>query len=438
MPMAVDVDPLLHDPLTGLPNRRLLEDRIEIAAAQAQRLERPIAVLRLDLDRFKPVNDVRGPRVGDEILRRIARRLASSILEGDTVARTGGDEFTVLLPDVRHEEDAAKVAESLRRAVAAPVFVEGEREPVRLTATLGVAIFPADGHDAESLLRNAENALHRAKALGGDSYQLCTPEMNRRAAERLKLEEDLRAALAREEIHVRYQPIYRLKDGSLSGFEALARWTRSGGREVPAEVFVSLAEEARLILPIGRFVLLAACREAARWKGRGAGPTVAVNLSAWQLREPRIADEVARVLDETRLAPSRLMLEITERVAVQDAELTARVLAQLRGMGVYIALDDFGIGYSSLAYLHRFPVDALKIDRTFVQELRPGSRGGSIVAAIIALGHALQLKIIAEGVETDEQAAFLRAHGCDEAQGYRWSGPLATPDVNALVEEATV
>jgi diguanylate cyclase (GGDEF)-like protein len=430
--VAVEVDPLLHDPLTGLPNRRLLEDRLEIAAAHALRTEKPLAVLRLDLDRFKPINDVRGRRTGDEILRLLAQRLSASVLEGDTVARTGGDEFTVLLPDLRSAEDAAKVAEHLRRAISRPVEVDGE--PVRLTATLGVAILPADGQDAESLLRNAENAMHRAKADGGDGYRLCTPEMNRRAAERLRLEEDLRAALAREEISLRYQPVYRLSDGALSGFEALARWNH-GGRDVPAETFVSLAEEARLILPIGRFVLASACLEAARWPERNGKPTVAVNLSAWQLREPRIADEVARVLEAAKLAPSRLMLEITERVAVQDAELTARVLAQLRGMGVYIALDDFGIGYSSLAYLHKFPVDAIKIDRTFVQELKPGSRGGSIVTAIVALAHALKLKVIAEGVETEEQAVFLRTHGCDEAQGYRWRGPLEAREARGLVEE---
>jgi diguanylate cyclase (GGDEF)-like protein/PAS domain S-box-containing protein len=408
-----------HDALTGLPNRRLLEDRLTQALALSHRNRKNSAVMFVDIDRFKTINDSLGHAVGDALLREIANRLVGQLREGDTICRIGGDEFVVVLPEVKRASDVAHVAQKVIDQLSQPVTVE-ERE-LLVTCSIGIAIYPDDGRDAESLIRNADAAMYHAKELGRANYQFFTEQMNQAASRRLQLENDLRRAVGKGELRVHFQPIVDVASGRVAAHEALARWQHpKRGLVHPAE-FIQLAEETGIILKIGEWVLGEACRWSTFIGARGhdgGDLQIAVNLSARQFNDPQLPKVVARALKETGLPPRLLELEITESTAMQQTDVTLRTLRRLKALGVSIAIDDFGTGYSSLSYLRRFPVDKVKIDRSFVAEVPQDRDQGAIVSAIIALAHALQIRVVAEGVETEAQREFLRSCGCDFIQGY--------------------
>jgi diguanylate cyclase (GGDEF)-like protein/PAS domain S-box-containing protein len=402
-----------HDALTGLPNRRLLEDRLTQALALSRRNKKASAVMFVDLDRFKTINDSLGHSIGDALLKEVAGRLVKQLRVGDTICRIGGDEFVVVLPEVKRSSDVAHVAQKVIEQLSQPVKVE-ERE-LEVTCSIGIAVYPDDGRDAESLIRNADAAMYHAKELGRANYQFFTEQMNQAASHRLQLEGDLRRALGRDELLLHYQPVLEAASGRIAGYEALVRWRHpERGLVLPGE-FIQLAEETGIILKLGEWVL----REACRWAtaARGA-PQIAVNLSARQFNDPQLHKVVQRALKASALPPELLELEITESTAMQQTDVTLRTLKKLKQLGVSIAIDDFGTGYSSLSYLRRFPVDKVKIDRSFVAEV-PGSRDqGALVSGIVALAHALQIKVVAEGVESEAQREFLRSCGCDYVQGF--------------------
>lgn len=408
-----------HDALTALPNRRLLEDRLTQALALSYRNQKNTAVMFVDLDRFKLINDSLGHAVGDALLKQVASRLVAQLRIGDTICRIGGDEFVVVLPEVKRSSDVAHVAQKVIEQLSQPVVIE-ERE-LLVSCSIGIAIYPDDGRDAESLIRNADAAMYHAKELGRANYQFFTEQMNQAASRRLSLENDLRRAIGRDELRVHYQPIVEVASGRVAAHEALARWQHpERGLVHPAE-FIQLAEETGQILKIGEWVLGAACR----WntfigaRGHDGGELqIAVNLSARQFNDPQLPKMVARALKESGLPPRLLELEITESTAMRETDVALRTLRRLKQIGVSIAIDDFGTGHSSLSYLRRFPVDKVKIDRSFVAELPGDHDQGAIVSAIVALAHALQIRVVAEGVETEEQREFLRSCGCDFIQGY--------------------
>jgi diguanylate cyclase (GGDEF)-like protein/PAS domain S-box-containing protein len=419
-----------HDALTGLPNRLLFHDRLIQAMAQARRDRRGLAVLFLDLDQFKLVNDTLGHGAGDRLLQEISGRLRQAVGEGATVARVGGDEFTLLLPGVSSGEEVAPVAERLLAAIALPAEIGGHR--LYVTTSIGISLFPADGHEAESLLTRADIAMYRAKELGRNGYQLCTAEMTAKAHERLTLETELRRALEGGELALVYQPQARVADGRVLGVEALLRWRHPRRGLVLPDRFIGVAEESRLIVPIGEWVLCTACAEVEAWRRAGfPSMRVAVNLSGRQFQHPDLLRTIAAALAGTGLDPRALDLEVTESVAMQNVELTVGVLGALREMGVRIAMDDFGTGQASLSYLKQFPIDALKIDRGFVHDLGASRAGAAMVTAIIDLAHGLGLSATAEGVETEEQLRFLRERGCDEFQGYLIGRPLPAAEARA-------
>ena len=411
-----------HDALTGLPNRRLLEDRLTQALLLSHRSGKQTAVMFVDLDRFKPINDTLGHAVGDRLLKEVSQRLVNQLRVGDTVCRIGGDEFIVVLPDLKRSADIAQVAQKVIDQLSQPVLVD-ERELV-VSCSIGIAVFPDDGRDAETLIRNADAAMYHAKELGRANYQFFTEKMNVVAARRLALEGDLRRALARDELRVHYQPFVDAKTGRVAGHEALLRWQHGErGLVMPGE-FVPLAEETGLILGMGEWALRAACRWATFIGAPNRGLQVAVNLSPRQFNDPRLAQMVANALKESGLPPRLLELEITETLAMQHTDVTLLTLKKLKQLGVSIAIDDFGTGYSSLAYLKRFPVDKVKIDRTFVAEAPIDRDQAAIVSAIVALAHALQIEVIGEGVESEQQRDFLRRAGCDYMQGFLIGRPL--------------
>jgi len=412
-----------HDALTGLPNRRLLEDRLTQALALSQRNRKQTAVMFIDLDRFKPINDSLGHSFGDVLLKEVSQRLVNQLRVGDTICRIGGDEFVVVLPEVKRASDVAQVAQKVIEQVSQPVIVE-ERE-LAVSCSVGIAVFPDDGRDAETLIRNADAAMYHAKELGRTNYQFFTEQMNLAASRRLALESDLRRALGKDELRLHYQRIVDAASGKLHGYEALVRWQHPERGLVPPGEFIHIAEETGLILKIGEWVL----REACRWaKTLPADLQVAVNLSPRQFNDPKLASVVAQALKESGLPARLLELEITETLAMQHTDATLTTLKRLKKLGVSIAIDDFGTGYSSLAYLKRFPVDKVKIDRTFVADTPRDREQGAIVSAIVALAHALDIEVIAEGVETDAQLEFLRRCGCDFIQGFLIGRPEANPD----------
>ena len=434
------------DLLTGLPNRVLFMDRIQRALNRARR--RPgsyVGVLFVDLDRFKLINDSLGHVAGDELLVGIARRLEGCLRSGDslgrlsdghTVARMGGDEFTVLLEEIRDVTDATRVAERITQALAQPFQLSGNE--VFVTASVGIALSPADGDGAEELLRNADTAMYRAKTLGKARYEVFDAEMRERAIRRLQGETELRKALDNHELRVHYQPITELRGGRIVGFEALVRWQHPQRGLIGPTEFVPLAEETGLIVPMGQWVLYEACRQMAAWRERfGDGPprSVSVNLSSRQFVQQDLLDSIREVLADTRLPPEQLRLEITESLIMEDPEATARLLRRLRDLRVQAYIDDFGTGYSSLSYLHRFPVSTLKVDRSFVGSMSHDGKGegSAIVHTIVSLAHNLGLKVVAEGVESQDQLARLRELRCEYGQGFLFSRAVDGPAAAALV-----
>jgi diguanylate cyclase (GGDEF)-like protein len=417
-----------HDALTGLPNRPLFMDRLIVSLAQASRANQKLAVFFLDLDRFKDINDSLGHSTGDALLKAVAERIRRCVREGDTVARFGGDEFTLLIPRIENIEDAAKIAQKIIDTLKVPVLV-AERE-MFVTTSIGIGIFPDDGHDPETLVRNADTAMYRAKDQGRDSYQLYAPAMNAHALERLAMENRLRKALSQRELMVYYQPLIELASKRIVGLEALVRWQHPElGFLLPAH-FISTAELSGLIIPIGQWVLLTASKQLRQWQKRiDPELTVSVNLSARQFQQPNLVSSVAEVLDASGIDPRSLELEITESNAMQNAEVTIHTLRDLKALGVRISMDDFGTGYSSLNYLKRFPIDTLKLDQSFVREVNTDPRDAAIVSAVISMAHSLDLTVVAEGVETEEQLGFLRQQRCDRIQGFLFSAPMSAEEL---------
>lgn len=412
-----------HDSLTDLPNRLLLNDRLEQAIALAARLQSRVAVLFLDLDGFKHINDSLGHPTGDKLLQCIAKRLRDCVRAPDTVSRQGGDEFVVLLQGVQEAEDAIVAANRIMEAVAIPHFVEGHE--LHVTTSIGVSLYPGDGHDAETLIKNADTAMYQAKESGRQGYKFFRPEMNVRAVERQSIEEGLRSALERKEFSLHYQPKIDLKTGEISGVEALIRWNHPVRGMVPPLQFIPIAEDCGSILPIGAWVFREACTQARAWRDAGLPVmTMAINVSAVQFRSEDFLERMFAIISEVGIDPTLIEVEITESVLMKHAEVATTILHALRDKGVRVSVDDFGTGYSSLSYLRKFPLDALKIDQSFVRQITPKPAEAGIVSAIISMGQSLNLRVIAEGVETEEDLAFLKAHNCDEAQGYLFSRPI--------------
>ena len=410
-----------HDALTGLPNRRLFRDRLTIALAHARRMDTPLAVVFLDLDRFKDVNDSLGHSFGDELLKAIAIRLKTALRQEDSIARMGGDEFTILIANLKTSNDAAKIAQKILEVVAQPLRIEGTE--VFITTSVGIALFPNDGDTAEALLKNADHAMYRAKEAGPNLVQLFTPSMNSRAMERMSLENSLRYAIERGEFSLHYQPVIHVATEKMVGAEALLRWNRPGRESIEPSDFIPIAEETRLILPIGDWVLREACQQAKRWQTKYPDFRISVNLSPRQFQHTDLLKMITAALEESGLAPRDLQLEITESAAMQNSERTITVLNRLNEMGVQLALDDFGTGHSSLSYLRRFPIHSVKIDQEFIHAIDWSAADRAIVSAIIAMARGLSLRVVAEGVETQAELAFLKSAGCEEVQGFLMGRP---------------
>jgi len=414
-----------HDTLTGLPNRALLQDRLKQAIASATRSPSPIWIIFVDLDRFKLVNDSLGHKAGDAMLKQVATRLQSAVRESDTVARLGGDEFVLILPERVDGSGSlsAAVVQRILDALARPIIVEGHEFVT--TCSMGIAVYPDDGADGETLMTRADIAMYSAKEAGRNNFRFYAPAMDERLLERLRLEGELRHALERNEFELHYQPQVDLRTGRIVGMESLLRWNHPELGMIPPGKFISLAEETGLIVPIGAWVIRTACAQTQAWQRAGLGRLrVAVNLSARQFAQKNLAGSIMNILDETGLAAEDLEIELTESLVMTDVERAIGVLRDLKEIGVQLSIDDFGTGYSSLSYLKRFPIHVLKIDQSFVRDIAAGADDAAIVALIISLAHSLKLNVIAEGVETPEQLAYLNQHDCDEMQGYLFSKPL--------------
>jgi diguanylate cyclase (GGDEF)-like protein/PAS domain S-box-containing protein len=412
-----------HDTLTDLPNRALLNDRLQQAIALAQRHHTALALLYLDLDRFKHINDSLGHLVGDRLLQSVALRLTECVRATDTVSRIGGDEFVILLSEVAHEQDAAVSAEKLLQSIRMPYVLDALE--LHVTASIGIVLHPGDGTAVETLLQNADSAMYEAKNLGRNNYQFYRLDLNSSASERQSIESGLRRAIERQELQLYYQPIVNLSTGAIAGVEALIRWLHPTLGVVLPDQFISIAEESGLIVPIGRWVLREACRQARAWQDVGLPDIrLAVNISAVELRSKEFVSGVESILADTGFDPKCLELELTETFLMQDSKSTSLVLSAIKALGVQLALDDFGTGYSSLSYMRRFPIDTLKVDRSFVRDLTMDASDASVVSAVINMGRSLHMRVVAEGVEALDQVLFLKEHGCSEAQGYHFSRPL--------------
>ncbi|NSW91406.1 MAG: EAL domain-containing protein [Firmicutes bacterium] len=423
-----------HDILTSLPNRLLFKDRLIMALAHARRSGEMLAVMFLDLDRFKNINDTLGHAIGDKLLINVSERLAGIVREVDTVARMGGDEFILILSEVLQAGEVARIAQKILR-VFQQSFKINEYE-LYITASIGISIYPSDGDNADSLIKNADIAMYRAKDLGGNNYQFFTSGMNLAILDRLNMENSLRHALERKEFKIYYQPVVNIGTGEITGVEALIRWQRPGLGMVPPAEFIPLAEETGLIIPIGEWVMRTACAQNKAWQDAGFPPLhMAVNLSALQFRQHNFVGTVENILNETGLEPCYLELEITESIVMKDVRLNSEVLRKLREMGVRISLDDFGTGYSSLCYLKHFPVDNLKIDRSFVRSIAVNQQDTAIISAIVDIAHKLNYKVTVEGVETEEQLIILKQQQCDNIQGYLFSKPLPAREIKKLLKE---
>ena len=421
-----------RDYLTGLPNRSLLAERLPHALAAAKRDKRQLAVLFLDLDRFKHINDSMGHTVGDRMLEQVAARLSGTLRGEDTLTRMGGDEFVVLVENIRHEREAALLADKLVQTLSEPVDINGM--PICLTTSIGISLYPQDAKTAEGLISNADAAMYRAKESGRNTYQFYTPELTRIAHEQVTLAGELKHALERNELALVYQPQFRLNDSQPFGVEALLRWRHTTAGTILPDRFIPIAEETGLIIPIGAWVLRETCAQGKRWLDSGVTfERISVNLSGPQIQRGDILEMVRRVLAETGLPASKLELEVTESFIMDRNDAMIGVLKSLRHLGVTLSVDDFGTGYSSLARLKRLPIDRLKIDRSFVRDLPFDEEDTAIVRAVIALGRSLGLSVIAEGVETIEQAVFLQQEGCHDAQGYYYSKPVGADAAAAVL-----
>lgn len=442
-------DLAFFDSLTSLPNRELFHEQIEIALERSQRNDKQLALLFLDVDRFKQVNDSLGHSVGDQLLVQIADRLRSAVRGSDSVGRAareaggsenqaspvsrlGGDEFTILIQDLDHAQDAARVARRVLHSLSRPVEI-GDRE-IFVGASIGIAVWPEDGESSEGLLRSADVAMYHAKSRGGNTYEFFNAGMNSASTRRLTIETRLRRALERNEFHLVYQPIRNARTGRVSAAEALVRWVDSDGETIGPDEFIPIAEETGLIVGIGAWVLQTACEQAVEWRRRGFDPIrLSVNISVEQLRDLGIANTVDQVLYESGLSPADLELEITESSMLDESPNISAAISQLTAMGIDFALDDFGTGYSSLSALQRFPIERLKIDRSFVSGVGENKSDQALTSAIIALAKSLDQRVVAEGVETEDQAQFLTALGCDELQGYLFSRPLVPEEFEAYL-----
>lgn len=419
------------DTLTGLPNRSLVLDRLSQALAHGLRHDWRVDVMLLDLDRFKIVNDTLGHGAGDQLLVQAGRRLSACVRSSDTVGRLGGDEFAIVLPQ---PDDAATVAKRVMTAMAEPFLVDGQE--VYVSASIGIGVYPTDGPDAHTLLKNADTAMNQAKQRGRNTFLFYLPQMNDQAVRRLRLEGQLRSAIERNEFVLHYQPKVNLVTGEISGFEALLRWQHPERGMVPPLEFISILEDTGLIVPVGEWVLRAVCRQLAQWQQQGLTlQPVAINLSARQFQERSLDEVVRAIVAEEGIDPALLEFELTESMLMADADAAARTLASLKDYGVRLSVDDFGTGYSSLSYLKRFPLDALKIDRTFMRDVTTDSDDASIALAIIRLAHSLRLDVVAEGVETDAQLRFLRLHDCDHMQGFLFCKPLPVDECTQALRE---
>jgi diguanylate cyclase (GGDEF)-like protein/PAS domain S-box-containing protein len=424
-----------YDVLTQLPNRALFNDRFAEALLRAHRNHQAVAVMFLDLDRFKIINDSLGHTIGDELLQEVARRIKSCVRDSDVVARLGGDEFTLLLDALDNSENAAKVADKLLATLAMP-FMLGGHELI-VSASIGISCYPQDGADTAVLLKNADTAMYQAKAKGRNNYQFFAAQMNARALQRMQLEEALRRAVQLDEFLLHYQPKVDIVTGKISGIEALLRWAPAGKPLVSPAAFIPVLEETGLIVQVGEWVIREACRQINSWQQAGLDvvPPVAVNLSARQFRQKNLQSSVVAILEQNGVTPALLQFELTESLLMDDPQEAERVLRGLKQAGVKLSIDDFGTGYSSLAYLRRFPLDVLKIDRAFVKDIVANPDDAAITLAVISLAHSLSLKVVAEGVETEEQLNLLALHACDEIQGYYFSRPVPAAELEAMLRE---
>lgn len=422
-----------HDSLTNLPNRTMFDEKLKGYFGEAQRTGSMMAVIFLDLDRFKVINDTLGHQVGDQLLQIVARKLQEYVRGNDIVARFGGDEFIILLTDVAQADEAAQFARGIPDLLKEPFVIEDHE--LFVTPSIGISIYPSDGTEVESLLKNADIAMYRSKEKGGNSFHYYHPDMNKRSLRRLNLEVHLRKALERGEFEVYYQPIVDLGNGSVVGMESLVRWQHpEWGMVSPAE-FIPLAEETGLIIPIGNWVLKQSCMENKEWQKKGFPPlVVSVNISAIQFHQSNFVQVVMDALQESRLSPDQLCLEITENVAMNNVPYIIETLQKLKVLGVRLSIDDFGTGYSSLSYLKRFHVHTLKIDQSFIRDISSDEDSAAIVTALIAMSRQLKIKSLAEGVETTDQLHFLIAQGCDEIQGNVFSKPIPASNFEHLIQ----
>ena len=422
-----------HDPLTGLPNRLLLAERVNRAVAQAKSEGRSTAVLFIDLDRFKNINDALGHDAGDRLLQNVADRLVRCVRRSDTVARQGGDEFVVLIEAFQNPGDLTQVTEKILAEVAAPMNVYGRE--FQITASVGISTYPADGGDLRALLKNADTAMYRAKQQG-NAYQFYAEQMSAHSVERLELETALRQALERDELRLHYQPKIEARSGRVTGIECLLRWQHPTLGMLQPDQLVPLAEETGLIVPIGKWALRTACRQARAWADEGLPDMrIAVNLSARQFMSPTLLDDVVTTIAETRINARQIELEVTESVMMREPEEAAKLLRSLKTIGVRLTIDDFGTGYSSLAYLKRLPIDCVKIDASFVRGIPVDASDVAITETVIAMSHGLGLKVVAEGVENRDQMRFLEARGCDEMQGFYFARPLTADNLAAYLRQ---
>jgi diguanylate cyclase (GGDEF)-like protein/PAS domain S-box-containing protein len=421
-----------HDLLTRLPNRALLKDRLALAIAQAERNKRKLAVMFLDLDRFKVVNDTLGHTMGDRLLKAVANRLQSCLRSGDTLSRFGGDEFMLLLPEVRTRDDVVVIAGKILERLSAPFSIDGHE--LFVGASIGIALYPEAGDSEEALIQNADIAMYHVKGNRRNGYQFFSEEMNHQFSTRLTMERELRSALAQEELTVHYQPQIALESGKVVAVEALVRWNHPVQGLVEPEQFLALAEETGLIVQVDALVQRQAFRDVARWRSRGHPELrVSINMSSEQLEQDNFVQQFMASLDAARLPGSAVNVEITEGALLRDIEIIVPRLKELRRLGADIAIDDFGTGYTSLSYLHQFPINTLKVDRSFVGDIRSDHGGAPVIDAIVAMAQGLRLALSAVGVENRTQLRYLLTHGCREAQGFIFSQPVAAPAIDALL-----